>query len=172
MEAQITGINAINDRIAIDSVGLDVDDDRQRNPQFRIKMVKKSIKKTGTKKVGKRKTPTIRKKASAKRKVCPPLRKKGGRHSHKEHCIIKRQGHKEHYDERKVYKSVYAACFVVSNDKDYCTDLSLRIAAKVTKWIHRNHEVTNEQVTMFVAKLLKQEDPDIAFLYEHHMDIS
>ncbi len=93
-----------------------------------------------------------------------------------EHCVIKRAGHKEAYDERKVYGSVYAACLSVNESEKKCEAVAGAIAKKISAWVGAGAKkgicVDTRQIAKKVAAEIKKRDKDAAFMYETHRDIS
>ena len=90
--------------------------------------------------------------------------------------MIKRAGQKEVYDEKKVYGSVYAACFSVNNGERECERISGAIAKKITAWVRAGAKkgicVDTKQIAERAAAELKKHNRDAAFMYETHRDIS
>jgi transcriptional regulator NrdR family protein len=85
--------------------------------------------------------------------------------------VIKRKGHKEKFDERKVYASVYSACKLCElSEKE-----SEKTAADVTKQIkslfNRNKIKDSKDISANVTKLLRKRNADAAFMYESHLDL-
>lgn len=92
------------------------------------------------------------------------------------HCVVKRKGRTEEYDERKVYGSVYAACLSVNANEKKCETTANLIAKKITTWIKVGAKkgicVDTRQIGAKVVVELKKHDKDAAFMYETHRDIS
>ncbi len=92
----------------------------------------------------------------------------------KQICLIKRgkedMCHK--YDERKIYGSVYAACYIVRRKEKECEKTAHSIARHVTKSIASKTKVTSKHITKLVLSELKKYDKHAAFMYETHRDIS
>ena len=86
--------------------------------------------------------------------------------------IVKRKGHEEHFDERKVYASCFAACLNVHMGKHDAEKCAEKATADVKKSIKRKKEITSDQIFKEVIKALKKYDKDAAFMYETHRDIS
>ncbi len=63
-----------------------------------------------------------------------PLRKrKHHGHSHKNHCVVKRASGKcEGYDERKLYRSIYTACYVAQVKGEKCGEIANAVAKFIT----------------------------------------
>ena len=86
--------------------------------------------------------------------------------------IIKRKGHRESFDERKVYASCYAACLNAHRPKERAEEICGNVAASVRKWIHDRAEVDSDTLFRKITEVLTMHDADAAFLYETHRDIS
>ncbi|KRT67386.1 MAG: gwa2 protein [candidate division WWE3 bacterium CSP1-7] len=86
--------------------------------------------------------------------------------------IIKRQGHREKYDEHKVYGSVYAACLAAGESEATAEKISATVAKKlshsITDWKVTNSDQIFRQVIVELGKL----SPKAVFLYEMHRDLS
>lgn len=97
------------------------------------------------------------------------------KHGHKEsvHCIVKRAtGLCEGYDERKVYGSTYAACYVVRMGEKECEQIANEVAKRVTRFVHKKKEVSSKMVAREAAKELRKRNKHAAFMYETHRDIA
>ncbi|MBI2550072.1 hypothetical protein HYV83_02725 [Candidatus Woesearchaeota archaeon] len=96
-------------------------------------------------------------------------------HGHKEsvHCIVKRGSNVcEGYDERKVYGSAYAACYVVLMNERECERISSSVAKSVTKLVHAKKEIASKDIARHIVKELKKRNPHAAFMYETHRDLA
>ena len=49
--------------------------------------------------------------------------------------IVKRGGHEEHFDERKVYASCFAACLNVHMNKIEAEECAEKVTKDIKKWI-------------------------------------
>lgn len=87
-----------------------------------------------------------------------------------EKYIIKRKGKKEHYDERKVYASCYAAALNCEYGEKEAEKLANEIAKKVTAWIKKKKVVNSSEIREKVISLIKEKD--VALMYKSHLDIS
>ena len=87
--------------------------------------------------------------------------------------IVKRKGHKERFDERKVYASCYEATLSCCNyDKKKTEKICEQISRSVKKWMANKTAITSEQIFKFVIKKLRKHSKEAAFMYESHRDIS
>lgn len=86
--------------------------------------------------------------------------------------IVKRKGHSEIYDERKVFGSCFFACKNAHLSDNEAEAISENVAAKVTKWIKERKVVSSNEIFRFMTNELKKHNEDVSFLYETHRDIS
>ncbi len=87
--------------------------------------------------------------------------------------VVKRKGHKEKFDERKVYASAYAACVLTESMRTKrCETVANNVSKEVKKLIIKKKCVNTEEISGRVAKILKKYSNDAAFMYETHRDIS
>ena len=82
--------------------------------------------------------------------------------------IVKRQGHTEPYDERKVYASVYAACVSVREPAGSAELIADKVQKDVNAWIAKKHEVTANDIRRQAAKHLHVYNPDAGYMLLHH----
>jgi len=86
--------------------------------------------------------------------------------------IVKRRGHTELYDERKVYGSCFFACRNAHLSEKESEEICKRVSEAVTKWIKAKKVVSSNDIFKMLIQELKKHDEDAAFLYETHRDIS
>lgn len=86
--------------------------------------------------------------------------------------VIKRQGLKEKYDEKKVYASTYSACLNSHLPKEGAEKIADMVTKEVDKWIEKKTEVDSDQIFKEVIKLLEKIDPEVAFMFKTHRDLS
>ncbi|MBI2136518.1 hypothetical protein HYU06_05595 [Candidatus Woesearchaeota archaeon] len=86
--------------------------------------------------------------------------------------LVKRHGHLEHFDVKKIYASVYAATL----NAHYSEKDAEMIAAMVSKNVHKKacklKKIDSDKIRIEIIHELNQVDKDIAFLYETHLDIN
>ncbi len=87
-------------------------------------------------------------------------------------CTVKRAGHTEEFDERKVYGSCYEACLNASIPKMQCEQICEKVCATIKTWAIAKHVVTSHQIFLRVIAEIKKHDKNAAFMYETHRDIS
>ncbi len=90
----------------------------------------------------------------------------------KELHVVKRKGHKEKFDGKKVYASVYWACKTTGIGEEQCEKISSKILKEVKKWIEKKPVVDSTEIHIFVSELLKKHDKDVAYMYSTLRDIS
>mgnify|MGYP001611736412 FL=1 len=100
-------------------------------------------------------------------------RKRSHGHSESVHCIVKRRSNVcEGYDEKKVYGSAYAACYVVLLKEQECERIANAVAKTITKHVHKKKEVSSSQLARLVTGELKRHNSHAAFMYETHRDLA
>lgn len=86
--------------------------------------------------------------------------------------IVKRRGHSEPFDGRKIYASCYAACRNAHLSEMLSEDISDNVQKRIEKWISKKQGVSSEEIFQESISVLKDLHPDAAFLFETHRDIS
>ena len=86
--------------------------------------------------------------------------------------ITKRKGHKQEYDERKVYASIYSACLNAHLHDHKAEEIASKVSNEVSNWIKDQEEVTSYQIFVKVVRLMEEENREAAFMYLTHRDIS
>ena len=86
--------------------------------------------------------------------------------------IVKRKGHTELYDHRKVYGSCYFACRNAHLSEQESEGICDKVSAAVTKSVAKKKDVSSSEIFRLLIKELKKHNEDAAFLYETHRDIS
>jgi len=86
--------------------------------------------------------------------------------------IVKRKGHKEKFDEKKVYGSVYWACKTAHMGNDECESVAGKVLTSLKKEIKDKSEIDSNKIFEFVGNELEKHHKDSAFMYKTHRDIS
>jgi len=86
--------------------------------------------------------------------------------------IVKRRGHRQEFDERKIYASVYAACINTSLEKEEAEKIANKVAASIKSWVKDKEEVSSSDIFEKAEATLEEINPDVAFMYKTHRDIS
>jgi len=88
------------------------------------------------------------------------------------YCIVKRKGHTEEFDERKVYASCYAACLNTQIEEEEAEKICEKVAKEIKTWARKKKTVDSSDIFKKVVSTLKKHHKDVAFMYETHRDIS
>ena len=88
------------------------------------------------------------------------------------YCIVKRKGHSEEFDERKVYASCYAACLSSHVSHVEAEKICEKVAKEVKIWARKKKMVKSDDIFKNVIAAIKKHNEDAAFMYETHRDIS
>lgn len=86
--------------------------------------------------------------------------------------VIKRKGHKEEFDEKKAYGSVYAACLNVHLQEQEAELIADQVTEELKKWLTKKDELSSRDIFEFVSKTLKKYNENASFMYETHRDLS
>ncbi|MEX2012333.1 MAG: ATP cone domain-containing protein [Patescibacteria group bacterium] len=86
--------------------------------------------------------------------------------------IVKRAGHNQPYEGKKIYASAYAACIAVRAQTTDAELIANEVCKDLDKWVADKGSVSSGQIAEQVAKSLKLYNSDAAYLYRHHRDIS
>ena len=86
--------------------------------------------------------------------------------------IVKRKGHTELYDERKVYGSCYFSCRNAHLSEQESEGICKKVSAEITKWAKKQKVVSSNEIFKKLIEELKKHNEDASFLYETHRDIS
>jgi len=83
--------------------------------------------------------------------------------------IVKRKGHSEAYDDRKVFSSVNAAALNCHYSSRESQKLADQIQKKIAAWIKNKPKIDSKQIREEIIKNL--EDRHVALMYKHHEDL-
>ena len=86
--------------------------------------------------------------------------------------IVKRKGHTELYDERKVYGSCYFACRNAHLGEQESEAICNKAVPAITRLVAKKKIVSSDEIFKRIIQELKKHNEDAAFLYETHRDIS
>lgn len=86
--------------------------------------------------------------------------------------IVKRRGHTEMYDQRKLYASVYSALLAVREPSGSAEVVAERICQDVEVWLGTKHEVTSADIKRQAHNYLKILNPDAAWIYQHQRNVN
>lgn len=82
--------------------------------------------------------------------------------------IVKRAGHSEEFDERKLFASIYASVVAVHETGLAAELVADDVCKHVKKWLLPKHEVLSNDIRRVAGQHLKLLKPDAAYLYLRH----
>lgn len=82
--------------------------------------------------------------------------------------IVKRAGHTELYDERKLYAAIFSACQSLREPEGSAELIADKVTKDINAWLDKKHEVTSNDIRAQAAKHLHVYHPDAAYMYLHH----
>lgn len=88
-----------------------------------------------------------------------------------EKFVVKRKGHNESFDEKKLYASVYSATLNCHHSEERAEEVAQHTLDLIHNWIKDHPTITSHILKLRVIRELKNIDRDIAMMYEVHMDI-
>jgi len=86
--------------------------------------------------------------------------------------IVKRKGHEEHFDERKVYASCYAACLGTRMKHIEAEKICENVCKDMNVWVAKKGEINSTQIFQEMVKVIKRYHKEAAFLYQTHRDLA
>ena len=86
--------------------------------------------------------------------------------------IVKRKGHKEPFDDRKAYGSVYWACASAHVGKGDCERIASKVVKALDNFIDNKKEVDSSDLFTFLGNELEKHHKDAAYMFRSHRDIS
>ena len=86
--------------------------------------------------------------------------------------IVKRKGHTEDFDNRKIYASAYAACLSVNMHHGEAELVAEKVSVEIEDWLGNKEQVTSKSIFEKVTESLEVLNPDAAFMYKTHRDVS
>ncbi len=86
--------------------------------------------------------------------------------------IVKRGGHSEPFDERKVYASVFASCQAVRVTQQVAEMIAESVGKDMALWLTDKHEVTSHDIRLQAAKALRNYNSDAGWILINHRNIN
>lgn len=83
--------------------------------------------------------------------------------------VVKRKGHEEEFDERKVYVSVYEACASAHRDADECEYIAEDITSRVRALADSTDVLPAADIRALVNEELGKRDEELSFFYDMHL---
>ena len=87
-------------------------------------------------------------------------------------CVVKRQGHEEKFDERKIYASCYAACLSTRMKEEKAEKICGKVAKQIKTLIKGKLCISSDEIFKKTSVLLNKYDKDAAFMYRTYRDVS
>lgn len=85
--------------------------------------------------------------------------------------VVKRRGHAEKFDERKIYASVYEACHVDGMKTEKAEKIASAVTNTIKKKVEKLDTVSSHALHGEVVKELKKHHADVAYMYDMHKEI-
>lgn len=85
--------------------------------------------------------------------------------------VVKRRGHTEDFDVRKLYASIYSACRGVSMSEPDSEMVADKVSREVGFAISKSKLVSSDQIFKLTAHMLNAQNEEVAYMYKHHRDI-
>ena len=82
--------------------------------------------------------------------------------------IVKRAGHSEPFDERKLYASIYASCLSVHEQSATAELIAQKVTENVLNWLESKTEVTSNDIRGIAGQFLSEHNRHAGYLYLHH----
>lgn len=86
--------------------------------------------------------------------------------------VVKRRGHKEEYDEKKAYASIYSACRNVHMSEPDSEAIASRVITELNDWVAQKKEVSSQEIFEQSIVFLAKHSEDASFMYKTHRDLS
>jgi transcriptional regulator NrdR family protein len=84
--------------------------------------------------------------------------------------IVKRKGHTEPYDSRKLYASIYASCLSVKATEGEAELVASQVVTDFEDWLGKKHEVTAADIRRIAGKHLTAYNDNAGFIYLKHRE--
>ena len=85
--------------------------------------------------------------------------------------VVKRKGHQEFYDRKKVYASVYAAALNCGYGERKSERIALRVMKEINVWVKTKKVIESQGIRKKVVESLVKIDKDVALMYKSHLDV-
>lgn len=84
--------------------------------------------------------------------------------------VVKRKGHTEPYDSRKLYASIYAACLSVRSTEGEAELVAAKVVSDLEIWLGKKHEVTAPDIRRIAGKHLGAYNDNAGYMYRNHRE--
>lgn len=85
--------------------------------------------------------------------------------------IVKRKGHSEYFDSKKIYASVYAACMTLRMHGSEAELIAEMVSHEIEEQMKDKNQITTHELHKMVAENIEKYHPDAAYMYESHREI-
>ena len=86
--------------------------------------------------------------------------------------IVKRRGHIEEFDIRKLERSVYCACVNIHMSKKQANQVVAEVVQKLRFFFRNTADVSTLDIKDKVIHFLEEmQHSDVAVMYKHHMNV-
>lgn len=85
--------------------------------------------------------------------------------------IVKRGNHKEEYDSKKVYASVYAAVLNAHMSEGEAEEIAKDVLENVNRLVKTKHLIDSKEIKKEVIRSLNEINKEVSTLYEHHHNL-
>jgi transcriptional regulator NrdR family protein len=86
--------------------------------------------------------------------------------------IVKRRGHSEAFDERKLYASVYHACLSVRVPVAEAELVARQVSEDTAGWLDDKRAVTSSDIFRQAAQHFSVYNAEAAYMYKHFRSVS
>lgn len=85
--------------------------------------------------------------------------------------VIKRKGHREEYDQKKVYGSVYFAVMNCHESEKTAEQVAEKVSQTITAWITKQQFLESKDIKEKITEELYKVNEDYALMYRTHLDL-
>ncbi len=85
--------------------------------------------------------------------------------------IVKRKGHTEYFDARKIYASVFSACMCLRMHDSEAELIADMVSHEVENMVKDKAEVSTQVLHKLVAETLIKYQPDAGYMYDTHREV-
>ena len=89
-----------------------------------------------------------------------------------EMLIVKRKGHAEKFDEKKLYASIYYSCMNAHMNEEEAEGTAASICKLIKACLRSRARVDSNELFRLVTAELSKRSKDAGFMYSTHMDLS
>jgi transcriptional regulator NrdR family protein len=85
--------------------------------------------------------------------------------------IVKRKGHKEEFDTKKLYASIFSACMSLRIYETEAELLAQTVLNEVIASLVNKESIDSKELSKLVAQSLEKYNPDVSYMYSTHKDL-